>query len=87
MREEITEEMAQNNIGKKCRKLSNKPFKSGFKVNTIKGVSFMEVPSKDKKSAIKRVCYSFVEDNSIVSANICCIIDDDDAMVLNSQIH
>lgn len=83
----VTIEMAQNNIGKKCRKLSNKPFKSGFKVNTIKGIAFMEVPSKDKKSIIKRVCYSFVEDDSIVSAEICHIVDDDDAKALNNQIN
>lgn len=47
----------------------------------------MEVPSKDKKSTIKRVCYSFVEDDSIVSAGICYIIDEDSAKALNNQIH
>lgn len=82
--ENITEEMAQSNIGKKCRKISNKPFKSGFKANTIKGVDFMEVPSKDKKSTIKRVCYSFVEDDSIVCADICYIIDEDSEKALNN---
>lgn len=85
--ENVTEEIAYSNIGKKCRKLSNKPFKSGLKVNTIKGIDFMEVPSKDKKSTIKRVCYSFVEDDSIVSANVCYIVDEDFSKLLNNTIN
>lgn len=67
-------EEAKSNIGRKVRKLSGKPFKSHLWTNTVKGIDYMEVPSKDKKSTIQRLCYTFVEDDSMVSAEICEVI-------------
>lgn len=66
------------NIGKKCMKkpinddnediYKKKPFKSGFKTNTIKGV--IEHPYlKDQ------LAYTFIEDDSYVEVRRCKIID------------
>lgn len=59
------------NIGKKTHKISKegtepKPFKSGFKVNTIKGV--IEHPQ------LKIAAYTFEEDESYVECRRCVII-------------
>jgi len=56
------------NIGKQCRKKCKtmKPFKSGFKVNTIKGVimhPILNIPG-----------YTFVEDESFVECRRCRVI-------------
>lgn len=67
----MTIEEATANIGKKVCKKSGKPFKSGLKVNTVKGIDYMEVPSKNKAITIWRLCYTFEEDDSLVSAEIC----------------
>ena len=67
---------AFENIGKKCKKKSNKPFKSGNKINTIKGVNYMTVPTKDKIHLINKVAYTFLEDDSLVCAEICEIIEE-----------
>jgi len=65
-----------NNIGKKCAKtafkiknkiLQPKPFKSGFKINTIKGV--IEHPMLKNEMA-----YTFHEDDSYVECRRCEII-------------
>lgn len=64
-----------SSIGKKVKKLSGKPFKSHLKVNTIKGIDYMEVPSKDKKSTVKRICYTFEEDDSMVSIEMCEVME------------
>ncbi len=50
----------------RVRKKSNKPFKSGFQINTIKGTAIN--PHTNKPAFI------FVEDDSIVDQYICIII-------------
>ena len=60
------------NIGKKTHKTSKEgtepnPFKSGFKVNTIKGV--IEHPQ------LKIAAYTFIEDESYVECRRCVIIE------------
>lgn len=66
-----SKKQARQNIGRKCHKKSGKPFKSGLKVNTIKGVDTMVVPSRDKKTMVTKICYTFVEDDSLVCVDIC----------------
>ena len=51
-------------IGKTVRKKSNKPFKSGLKVATVKG--YLEHPFLEGVIAL-----SFEEDDSFVRASIC----------------
>ena len=56
----------EKNIGKKCRKSRGgvkepKPFKSGSKINTIKGVTM--------NPHINKVAYSFEEDDSVVNCD------------------
>lgn len=51
------------NIGKRVRKNSNKPFKSGHKVGTVKGI--VEHP------VLHVPCYIFNEDESYVSCHQC----------------
>ena len=56
-----------NNIGKRCRK-EKKPFKSGFLINTIKGVinhPQLQIPA-----------YIFEEDESYVECRRCIIVID-----------
>ena len=67
------ENIAYHNIGKKVEKYSGKPFKSHLWVNTIKGIDYMEVLSKGKK--VKRVCYTFEEDDSKVCVERCKVIE------------
>lgn len=62
-------EEAIANIGKKVCKKSGKPFKSHLRVNTVKGIDTMTVLSKGK--LVERLCYTFEEDDSMVSAEIC----------------
>lgn len=62
-------EEAIANIGKKVYKKSGKPFKSHLWVNTVKGIGIMTVLSKGK--LVERLCYTFEEDDSMVSAEIC----------------
>jgi hypothetical protein len=62
-------EEAIANIGKKVCKKSGKPFKSHLWVNTVKGIGTMTVLSKGK--LVERLCYTFEEDDSMVSAEIC----------------
>ncbi len=50
----------------KVRKISNKPFKSGEKINTVKG---MAVHPK-----LNKICYTFEEDDSYVEVWRCEII-------------
>jgi hypothetical protein len=50
-------------VGTKVKKVSNKPFKSGNKVNTISG--YTTHPLK------KTLCYTFENDESFVEAVIC----------------
>ena len=64
-------EEAIANIGKKVCKKSGKPFKSRLRVNTVKGIDTMTVPSKDKDKLVERICYTFEEDDSMVCAEIC----------------
>lgn len=65
---------SEKNIGKKVEKYSGKPFKSHLWVNTIKGIDYMEVLSKGKK--VKRVCYTFEEDDSKVCVERCKVIEE-----------
>lgn len=60
-----------NNIGKKCQKKRKrgkepKPFKSGLKVNTIKGITIN--PNTGKQA------YTFEEDDSCVNCDIITIL-------------
>ena len=55
-----TEKEAFQYIGKKCRKLSSKPFKSRLYENTINGVGHINYDGKN------RLAFSFVEDDSFV---------------------
>lgn len=65
----IIEEMKKKDlIGKKVQKLSGKPFKSGFKVNTIK--AFVVNPNTYLPA------YLFEEDDSTVDMRTCEIIED-----------
>ena len=50
-------------IGRKAKKNSNRPFKSSFKMNTIKGVIMHPVLDKP--------CYTFFEDESYVECGRC----------------
>lgn len=54
-------------IGTKVRKTSPKPFKSGFKVNTIKGYTTHPL--------LKITSYTFEEDDSYVEARRCIKVD------------
>lgn len=54
------------NIGKKVRKKTNRPFKSQFKVNTIKGITKNPITHKDS--------YTFEEDDSSVEIFRCEIV-------------
>ena len=65
---------AIENIGKKVEKYSGKPFKSQLCVNTVKNVDYMEVTSKGQ--TIKEICYTFEEDDSMVSVDKCKIVED-----------
>lgn len=57
-------------VGTKVSKLSGKPFKSGFVVNTVKGV--VEHPNKiDPETNTGVPAYTFFEDDSIVEAAAC----------------
>ena len=54
-------------VGTRVIKFSGKPFKSGLKVATIKEI--VESPYKiDKETGKPVVAYTFIEDDSIVSA-------------------
>lgn len=54
-------------VGTQVVKFSGKPFKSGLKVATIKEI--VESPYKvDKETGKPVVAYTFIEDDSIVSA-------------------
>jgi len=50
-------------IGKKVRKISSKPFKSGEKVNTVKGITTNEHTG--------RLAFTFEEDDSNVECYSC----------------
>ena len=52
-------------IGKKVQKTSGKPFKSGRKDNTVKGLV--------RHPTLNNLCYIFVEDDSYVECWRCCI--------------
>lgn len=63
----------KNNIGKhvcKCfistQKSNGKPFKSGQRINTVKGVNIHPI--------LNIPVYTFIEDNSIVECRRCIII-------------
>lgn len=53
-------------VGKKVRKKSGKPFKSTYKVNTVKGVIAHPI--------LGREAYVFEEDDSYVSAELCELV-------------
>lgn len=62
--------MNNNNfIGKKVEKISGKPFKSGNKINTVKGIGINPNTGKE--------CFLFNEDESLVDIRICKIKEDD----------
>ena len=57
-----------NVIGKRVRKRSNKPFKSGEKINTVRGiVSHIGTPN---------LAFTFNEDDSQVECWRCVVLDD-----------
>ena len=57
-------------VGTKVSKLSGKTFKSGFAVNTIKGV--VEHPNKiNPETNVGVPAYTFFEDDSVVEAAAC----------------
>ena len=57
-------------VGTKVSKISGKPFKSGFVVNTVKGV--VEHPNKiDPETNVGVPAYTFFEDDSVVEAAAC----------------
>jgi hypothetical protein len=67
MFKEILQENFEENIGKKVYKKSRKAFKSGEKINTIKGVInhlILNVPA-----------YTFYEDDSYVKAWKCILVE------------
>lgn len=55
-------------IGKKVKKKSGKPFKSGLKVNTVKKLTH--------NPNTKKPAFFFEEDQSVVDAHICEIVND-----------
>lgn len=57
----------------KCAKFSGKPFKSGYWVNTIKGVELMKLTNL-KGELITKLAFSFLEDDSLVSCEMVYII-------------
>lgn len=57
-------------VGKKCKKLSGKPFKSQRWENTIKGVDILT--GNDGK---EKIAFSFIEDDSLVSCQMVYITD------------
>lgn len=56
-------------IGTKVYKLSGKPFKSMFKVNTISGI--VESPYRKDSTGKGLLCYTFLEDDSVVETIKC----------------
>ena len=59
------EREASNYIGKKCKKFSSKPFKSGLLENTINGVGCIHC-----NDGTDKIAFSFVEDDSLVSCQM-----------------
>ena len=65
----------------KVRKKSNKPFRSGDKINTVRDVLYNPSYLSDIKFARylqgrkNRIFYSFYEDNSIVEIKKCIIVE------------
>lgn len=57
-----------NFIGKRVHKSSGKPFKSGNKINTVKGVVIHPFKHKVKKDIY---AFTFVEDDSVVECEKC----------------
>ena len=49
----------------KVSKKSGKPFKSGLKINTVKGITVNDYDPR------KRPAYTFFEDDSVVSTYLC----------------
>ena len=61
--------------GTKVKKNSDKKFKSGLEINTVKSV--VEHPYlKDNTTGDPRPAYTFFEDDSVVEAAICLKITD-----------
>lgn len=60
-------------IGTKVYKSSGKPFKSTFKINTIREI--VEHPYKKDKDGKGVPSYTFFEDDSIVEASMCKTIE------------
>jgi hypothetical protein len=68
MPKHFTEQIADPNsaIGKRVKKGSNKPFKSGEKINTVKGITdhpTLHIP-----------CFTFHEDESMVEVRRCELV-------------
>ena len=55
-------------IGKKVRKVSNRPFKSRFKTNTVKGIMI--------HPELEILCFVFEEDESFVECRRCNLMDE-----------
>lgn len=54
-------------VGKTIMKKSAKPFKSGFKMNTVAGITINPNTSK--------LAFSFAEDQSVVDCDYCRLLD------------
>jgi len=57
----------EQNIGKRVKKISNRPFKSTFWVNTVKGVISHPI--------LNILAYTFVEDESYVECRRCEVVE------------
>ena len=65
-------------IGKKVCKKSNKPFKSGSKVNTVTGV--VEHPQ------LQIPAFTFAEDESVVECRQCMVVVDTPFLIAQQEI-
>lgn len=57
----------EENIGKRVKKTSNRPFKSTFWVNTVKGIVNHPI--------LNILAYTFVEDDSYVECRRCEVVE------------
>ena len=67
--EVCTENAAAAYIGCKCAKFSGKPFKSGYLIDTIKGVGTLRTPDGKEKTA-----FIMREDETMVSCEMVYIL-------------
>ena len=61
-------------IGKKVKKISNKPFKSSLKVNTVRDIGLHLELCRVKGYPVH--CFVFEEDNSYVACGSCELVNE-----------